>query len=391
MKASDASPQILGRFPSPGSPNFLDKNGRCSMQGWSSERVPLTVSSSYKRRQTSLSSLMPHHSGRTVPSKWEDAERWITSPSSNPFLNNRRPMSRSGPIGQSKTAYYSNYSPNSQGFQSGKTGYSLALHQSPISSGQMLEATTHSKTINESAGVSGFSDMPSESSSAESSQDARLEQYVDGNGEVSRRDMATQMSRASSSDSSSSKGWPQSAAHPTKEAHFDLSGRRLEEKDVQVDKWATVLRWPKRYGAKQAKRDPPEVVEMYKTAVAEAEARCPAQAPASPWDVAALAKKYEREEAKISAWQNLQKAKSEAAVRKLEMNLERKRSKSMDKIIKIFNKAEKKSQKMKKQLAEEKARSAHRDEESKRSGRVSPYPVSIHVGSFSCCFTGHGL
>lgn len=29
--------------------------------------------------------------------------------------------------------------------------------------------------------------------------------------------------------------------------------------------------------------------------------------------------RYEREEAKITAWQNLQKAKSEAAVRKLEV------------------------------------------------------------------------
>uniref|UniRef100_A0A7N0TDY6 Remorin C-terminal domain-containing protein n=1 Tax=Kalanchoe fedtschenkoi TaxID=63787 RepID=A0A7N0TDY6_KALFE len=93
----------------------------------------------------------------------------------------------------------------------------------------------------------------------------------------------------------------------------------------------------------------------------------------------------------VTAWQNLQKAKTEAAVRKLEMKLERKRSESMDKIIKKFKKAEKQSQKMRRLLAEEKARSAHHDEAPKWSLRVSPSPVSIHVGSFSCCFTCHAL
>uniref|UniRef100_A0A7N0VIW9 Remorin C-terminal domain-containing protein n=1 Tax=Kalanchoe fedtschenkoi TaxID=63787 RepID=A0A7N0VIW9_KALFE len=393
MKASDASPPILGTFPSPGSPNFLDTSLGYTRQGWSSERVPLSSCYYGKRRPTNLSSMLPHHSGRTVPSKWEDAERWITSPSSNSFLTNKRPMSRSGPIAQSKTAYFSNYSPNFQGFQSGKDGYSLALHRSPISSGQMLESMDHSQMKNENgthlaAGLSGLSDLRSESSD-ESSQDAKLEQYVDG--EVSKRDMATQMSPVTS-NSSSSKGCRHSAAEPpSRQACVDESSKKLEEKDVQIDKWATVLRWSKKHGGKLAKRDPPEAVEMYKATVAQAQAPSAAVAPASPWDVAALEKKYEREEAKITAWQNLQKAKTEAAVRKLEMKLERKRSESMDKIIKKFKKAEKQSQKMRRLLAEEKARSAHHDEAPKWSLRVSPSPVSIHVGSFSCCFTCHAL
>ncbi|KAI4982340.1 hypothetical protein ZWY2020_022832 [Hordeum vulgare] len=36
--------------------------------------------------------------------------------------------------------------------------------------------------------------------------------------------------------------------------------------------------------------------------------------------------KCKREEAKITAWENLQKAKAEAAIRKLEMKLEKKRN-----------------------------------------------------------------
>lgn len=190
MKALDVT-----SAPSPESPHFLNKNVGTyshSLQSWSSERIPLTTASSsfsiYKRRQTSLSSIMQHHSGRTVPSKWEDAERWITSPSSSKsFVNtNRRPMSRSGPIGQSKAAYYSNYSPNFQGFQNGKSCYSLALSRSPISSGLMLESASHSLEKIEngpevSAGVSGFSELLSESSSssAESSQGKLLTCLID--------------------------------------------------------------------------------------------------------------------------------------------------------------------------------------------------------------------
>ncbi|KAK1376897.1 hypothetical protein POM88_033090 [Heracleum sosnowskyi] len=41
-----------------------------------------------------------------------------------------------------------------------------------------------------------------------------------------------------------------------------------------------------------------------------------------------------REEARITGWENLQKAKAEAAIWKLEMKLEKKRSSSMDKIMK---------------------------------------------------------
>ncbi|KAG4968356.1 hypothetical protein JHK87_034007 [Glycine soja] len=44
-------------------------------------------------------------------------------------------------------------------------------------------------------------------------------------------------------------------------------------------------------------------------------------------------KKAKSEEAKISAWENLQKAKAEAAIRKLEMKLEKRRASSMDKIM----------------------------------------------------------
>lgn len=96
MKKSPASTQNLGNFPSPGAP-----------KGWSSERVPHpTSSNNSSRRHISATALTPFYSGRALPSKWEDAERWICSPVSGYGATKnlsysqfqRRPKSKSGPI-----------------------------------------------------------------------------------------------------------------------------------------------------------------------------------------------------------------------------------------------------------------------------------------------------
>ena len=116
MKKSSSSSQNLGSFPSPGAPNYRDK-GLGSQKGWSSERVPKPASSSIRRH--TMSGLTPFSGGRTMPSKWDEAERWICSPvsayadsrSSHAQLQ-RRPKSISGPIVPPPVAYYySNYSP----------------------------------------------------------------------------------------------------------------------------------------------------------------------------------------------------------------------------------------------------------------------------------------
>lgn len=96
MKKSLVSSNSLGSFPSPG-----------VSKGWSSERLPHPTSSSSRRHLTGITST-PFCSGRALPSKWEDAERWICSPVSGSCVNNkglssnqqfqRRPKSKSGPI-----------------------------------------------------------------------------------------------------------------------------------------------------------------------------------------------------------------------------------------------------------------------------------------------------
>lgn len=127
-KSSGSSSQKLGSFLSPGAPSYREKSIE-SQKGWSSERALLqpTSSSSSRRQGSGVAGLTPFNSsGRTIPSKWDDAERWICSPvNSGHFAANsksccyaqqhqRRPKSKSGPIvppGGGTTAYYSNYSP----------------------------------------------------------------------------------------------------------------------------------------------------------------------------------------------------------------------------------------------------------------------------------------
>ncbi|XP_020586718.1 uncharacterized protein LOC110028972 isoform X2 [Phalaenopsis equestris] len=90
-------------FPSPGTPNYA---GVSSYQkGWSSERIALSADRG--RRYGANALMFPFSNGRTMPSKWEDAEKWICSPVSSDGLRRplilpryqRRPKSKSGPLG----------------------------------------------------------------------------------------------------------------------------------------------------------------------------------------------------------------------------------------------------------------------------------------------------
>ncbi|KAG4393448.1 hypothetical protein AAZX31_03G075600 [Glycine max] len=71
LKKSSISSRRSGTatFPIPGTPNFHI----AMYKGWSSEQVPLYAGATQKH-------VFPFNNGKTLPSKWEDAERWIISP-----------------------------------------------------------------------------------------------------------------------------------------------------------------------------------------------------------------------------------------------------------------------------------------------------------------------
>ncbi|RZB68094.1 Remorin 4.1 isoform C [Glycine soja] len=331
-----------GTFPSPGTPNYL--HATVAMQkGWSSERVPLHTSAARKQVGAAL---LPFNNGRTLPSKWEDAERWILSPVSGDGgtgraslpAPQRRPKSKSGPLGPpgaAAVAYYSMYSPavplfegaNSRSFMAASP-FSAAVSV-PAAAADGLTAssggscgvlsTRTDPCMARSVSVHGCSQMHSQSSLP--AQGEKFDGFKDAGTNVSpalsRRDMATQMSPEGSSCSSPSLRPSFSASTPPSlplSEFRSLPFSKMDIRDVPVDEHVTMTRWSKKHRALFSGRGS-ENVDSWK--IKESSSR------SSSWDISEGSKtvsKAKRVEAKINAWENLQKAKAEAAIQKLEVN-----------------------------------------------------------------------
>lgn len=169
------------------------------------------------------------------------------------------------------------------------------------------------------------------------------------------------------------------SAHPIEELESHFS--KMEIRDVQVDDRVTVTRWSKKHIARGSDRRSTNIIEWKKKTVE-------AKASSSRWEVAETAKsisKYKREEAKITAWENLQKAKAEAAVRKLEMKLEKKRSSSMDKILNKLRSAQRKAQEMRSTVTTNQA------EQVTSVTKRTYFRRTGHISTLSGCFTCHAF
>ncbi|KAL0323059.1 UNVERIFIED_CONTAM: hypothetical protein Sangu_1925200 [Sesamum angustifolium] len=336
MKKPSTSTRRTGTFPSPGTPNYRHPSVGIQ-KGWSSERVPLQMSANRRNLSTAL---LPYNNGRTLPSKWEDAERWIFSPVSGDGAvrtsfqqPQRRPKSKSGPLGAPGVAYYQLFSPAAPMFDGGNTGKVMA--NSPFSAGVMAadgmsiryggcEGSGNFLVGTEpcmarSISVHGCSEMLSQSS-LPGHQDEKYDDTEDAANNisraVSRRDMATQMSPESSIQSSPRRLSSFSLATPSILPVAELQSTntsRPDIRDVPVDERVTMTRWSKKNRGKTPGRGSRNADDWKRKAV---------NIRSASWEVSAETSKsiskIQREEAKITAWENLQKAKAEAAIRKLE-------------------------------------------------------------------------
>lgn len=402
IKKSSMASRKSGTFPSPGTPTY--RHTSLGVQkGWSSERVP--ANTNLGRKNTSAA-MLPFNNGRTLPSKWEDAERWIFSPVQGDGVMRpsnqqaqRRPKAKSGPLGPPGVAYYSLYSPampmfdgsNVSNFMAGSpfsagvmAADGLAFHSSGVHNGPFPSRAE--PFIARSVSVHGCSEVLDQQSSLPDSQDEKLDGVKDAatnvSRAVSRRDMATQMSPDDSIHSSPKEEHDYSAStssfFPIEEMQSAPS-LKLEVRDVQVDERVTVTRWSKKHKARIPGKGS-DIVDRWKKKDADVRS--------CAWDLSDSAKnisKVKREEAKITAWENLQKAKAEAAIRKLEMKLEKKRSSSMDKIMNKLRSAQKKAQDMRSSVSDNQA----------QDGRTSRKALSLRktrqMGSLSGCFTCHAF
>ncbi|KAJ0795395.1 putative remorin [Helianthus annuus] len=381
MNVTSSSPRLgstvktsrrRGAFPSPGTPNYhLASVG--VQKGWSSERVPLHTS-------TNRSTSMPYNNGKTLPSKWEDAERWIVSPVAadnglKPSVQQQnRPMSKSGPLGPHDAACYSAYSPAVANFVTESphlTGVnvdynSLIQYQSGFeNNGNFSSLMDH--CIARSVSIHGCSELLGHSQ-LRITQDEKIGCSIDAatnvSRDVSRRDMATQMSPESSPCSSPRKSTSSSILAIYTQ---HVCSSKSDIRDVQVDDQVTLTPYTKKSRGQSSGKGSNIVVD-WKDEGSEM--------------IKSLSK-VQREEAKITAWENLQKAKADAAIRKLEMKLEKKRSSSMDRIIHKLQSAQKKAHEMRELVSSNQphqvAKSSH-----KTVSLIKTCNVRFLTGCFTC-------
>lgn len=423
--ASSRSRSGTGTFPSPGTPSY---NRHCAgnMQypkGWSSERVPQGASTN--RRYGGSGVVLPFNNGRKLPSKWEDAEKWILSPvscdgmgrMSAPAPHHRRPKSKSGPLGNSGGVLgaYASVSPIIPCFDGVLAAASFAAH-SPFSAGVLMpdhvrngdfssgrgrcgdEGSSRSYSAEKepyiwrSASTHAWTETLMEASAfahitEEAAQDDSLQGPQGATPEISspiiKKDVATQMSPDDSIITSSPKARHSCSSLPSGHAIREPSSHtpKVEVRDVQVDDQVTVTRWSKRHVTRGSDKRSTNIVEWRKKTT---EARAP-----SFDEKESCISKCKREEAKITAWENLQKAKAEAAIRKLEMKLEKKRSSSMDRILGKLRSAQKKAQDMRTTVSVSEDQCVVSEDQCNWRATKKPSYLSKTGKSFSCCFTYH--
>ncbi|MED6194896.1 hypothetical protein PIB30_032806 [Stylosanthes scabra] len=332
-----------------------------------------------------------NNNGRGLPSKWEDAERWIMSPvdrdgvKGNLVSPHQRRKSKSGPLGPPGVAYYSMYSPALPLF-GGRHSTNFAAAPTPSSP---PVAPTLEPTLLRSASVHGCSEMQSEPSAAPAQED-RLYSFKDVgtdnvSGGVSRRDMATQMSPEGSQCSSPNLRPSFSTSTPSSSTATEwrnVASSKMDIRDVQVDEHVTATRWSKKHRALFSGRGSENVQSKQKKEIRNL---------ASPWDVAETPKtasKAEREAAKINAWENLQKAKAETSIRKLEMKLEKKRAYSMDRIMNKLKLAQKKAEEMRSSVINIEPDG---DQVVTTSSKAKSFIRISKMGSLSGCFNWHAF
>ncbi|KAG2242983.1 hypothetical protein Bca4012_015757 [Brassica carinata] len=383
-KTSVSSSNSFGGFLSPGAPSYTDNN-----KGWSSERVPhpsttAGINSVHRRRIGSASALTtPFYSGRSIPSKWEDAERWICSPavvtnnspgvvvSSQFSSQQRRQKSKSGPIVPPPT--HPRMMMMMKAPPQGNLKKGLMVVGSPFSTG-VLEAE---RVFRGSVGGGGHghsqscADLMSEETSSLSSK-TDTEEKAEDTRVVSRRDIATQMTPNNNTHQSP----PQELSPPLVVSVIEPPPCRGEVREVKMDKGARLIKRPKR-----------RVMSSSSSMIVR---RDQSQVEDNSWDISEPAMtlfKLHREEAKIAAWENLQKAKAEAAMRKLEVKLEKKKSASMDKILNKLQTAKLKAQEMRRSTVSSSDHQKKEEQISRNSVKIT-HLVRRHtfMTPFMTCF-----
>ncbi|AQK51780.1 uncharacterized protein LOC103653295 [Zea mays] len=425
---SHSRPDVLS---SPGTPS-CNRRGMAGVgyqQGPRSERVipPWTGHTSH----SGSGMVLPYSTGtgRTLPSKWEDAERWIFSPNPNP--NNAlgrsvpqlwRPKSKSGPLGPPGRfcGAYSCVSSSAQFLDNGRVG-NLTVNAHYMA-GMLLPEHICGGVMDWERDASGASGEDSSNgqggcrpgqmnvrhpamqptrvsqqhgSAMESYQSlhASLQSIQDGGIEsikdsatssapiILRKDVATQTSPAISRSSSPSTRTSFSRSLSSQQVkELESCFSKLEVRDVQVDDRVTLTRWSKKHVTRGSEKNATNIIECKKKTV---------DSKSSAWEVTQTAKcisMIEGEEAKMTAWENMQKAEAEAAIQKLVIKLEKKRPYSLERIFNTLRSGSRKTQVVRS------TSTANQDQHISRTIKTAPnLSKNGQMSSLSGCFTCHAF
>ncbi|OIW18928.1 hypothetical protein TanjilG_25371 [Lupinus angustifolius] len=357
---------------------------------------------------------------KPAPSKWDDAQKWIASPTSN----RPRTGQTQGQVGPRKVG--------SIGYGSRQSSMKVVVEVPDPREIVLDEPDTKQIDTNQTKMESGVQKVVNWDDDPYATENSyvNLSQHNTSIAvqsattfvpppstarSVSMRDMGTEMTPIASQEPSRT-GTPVRATTPMRSPnasqpstptrttavptftdvsndHLNSNKNELSEKELQMKTRREIIALGTQLGktniaAWASKEEEDKVASTsLKTKTAEQSAKSVIEARAAAWEEAEKAKymaRYRREEMKIQAWENHQKAKTEAEMRKIEVEVEKIRSKTHDKLMNklasIRHKAEEKRAAAEANRNHQATKTEEQSEYIRRTGHVpSPYL------SFSCC------
>ncbi|XP_043718161.1 uncharacterized protein LOC122666113 isoform X2 [Telopea speciosissima] len=372
---------------------------------------------------------------KPAPSKWDDAQKWIASPTSNRPKSGTSQLPGGQPVGSRKTGLLG------YGSRSSAAKVVLEVPDEKIVAFDNVDTkcVDPSESKKEVGAQKVVSWMPDTNPAAESySKPAFIvESSVSDSAislsrhdssvsvhsattfialpstvrSVSMRDMGTEMtpiasqepsrtgtpvrattpmrSPSSSRPSTPGRAAPASSPVETVDCPLDLNKEELSEKELQMKTRREIMLLGTQLGktniAAWASKDDEDkdASTSLKTVPVDQQAKSIIETRAAAWEEAEKAKymaRYKREEIKIQAWENHQKAKTEAEMRKIEVEVEKMRGRAhdrlMNKLAAARHKAEEKRAEAEAKRNQQASKTEQQAEYVRRTGRIP--------SSFSC-------
>ncbi|KAF8398780.1 hypothetical protein HHK36_014638 [Tetracentron sinense] len=371
---------------------------------------------------------------KPAPSKWDDAQKWIASPTSNRGKTGQSQI-HGGQIGGSRKTDFLGY-----GSRQSATKVVVEVPDQRLAAFE--EADTKridpNQTKKEIGGQKFVSWVPDPYPIADSfaKPAPRIENSVANSAislsrhdsslsvhsattfipppstvrSVSMRDMGTEMTpiasqepsrtgtpvrattpmRSPSSSQPSTPGRAARASSPVDPTNYQLDpNKKLSEKEIQMKTRREIMVLGTQLGkmniaawASKEEEDKDASTSL-KNVVVEQPAKSVIETRATSWEEAEKAKytaRYKREKIKIQAWENHQKAKTEAEMRKIEVEVERMRGRAHDKLMNKLAAARHKAEEKRAAAESKRNRQAAKTEQQaeyiRRTGRIP--------SSFSC-------